>query len=117
MELAVELAAPMTKLFNQSLFLGEVPEEWKMANVSPTFKKGSRKVTANYRTVSLTSISYKIMEAAVRETILTHLKRNSMLSTSQLGFLVGRSTILQLLTFLYKCVDAISRGNVTDSVP
>ena len=41
-ELAVELAAPMTKLFNQSLFLGEVPEEWKMANVSPIFNKGRR---------------------------------------------------------------------------
>ena len=38
-ELAAELAAPMTKLFNQSLFLEEVPEEWKMANVSPIFKK------------------------------------------------------------------------------
>ena len=47
-ELAVELAAPMTKLFNQSLFLGEVPEELKMANVSSIFKKGSRKVAANY---------------------------------------------------------------------
>ena len=115
-ELAVELAAPMTKLFNQSLFLGEVPEEWKMANVSPIFKKGSRKVAANYRPVSLTSISCKIMEAAVRETILTHLKRNSPLSTRQFGFLGGRSSILQLLTFLDKCVDAISRGNITDVV-
>ena len=115
-ELAVELAAPLTQLFNQSLFLGEVPEEWKMANVSPTFKKGSRKVAANYRPVSLISISCKIMEAAVRETILTHLKRNSLLSTRQFVFLGGRSTILQLLTFLDKCVDAISRGNVTDVV-
>ena len=115
-ELAVELASPMTKQFNQSLFLGEVPEEWEMANVSPIFKKGHRKVAANYRPVSLTSISCKIMEAAVRETILTHLKRNSMLSTRQFDFLGGRSTILQLLTFLDKCVDAISRGNVTDVV-
>ena len=115
-ELAVELAAPMTMLFNQSLFLGKVPEEWKMANVSPIFKKGSRKVAANYRPVSLTSISCKIMEAAVRETILTYLKRNSLLSTRQFGLLGGRSTILQLLTFLDKCVDAISRGNVTDVV-
>ena len=115
-ELAVELAAPMTKLFNQSLFLGEVPEEWKMVNVSPIFKKVSRKVAANYRPVSLTLISCKIMGAAVRETILTHLKRNSILSTRQFGFLGGRSTILQLLTLLDKCVDAISRGNVTDVV-
>ena len=115
-ELAVELTAPMTKQFNQSLFLGEVPEEWKMANVSPIFKKGRRKVAANYHPVSLTSISCKIMEAAVRETILTHLKRNSMLSTRQFDFLGGQSTILQLLTFLDKCVDAISRGSVTDVV-
>ena len=115
-EPAVELAAPMTKLFTQSLFLGDVPEEWKMASVSPIFKKGSRKVAANYRSVSLTSISCKIMEAAVRETILTHLKMTSLLSTRQFGFLRGRSTILQLLTFLDKCVDAISRGNVTDVV-
>ena len=108
-ELAVELAAPMTKLFNQSLFLGEFPEEWKMANVSPIFMKGSRKVAANYRPVSVTSINCKIMEAAVRQTILTPLKRNSLLLTRKFGFLGGRSSILQLLTFLDKCVDAISR--------
>ena len=107
-KLAAELAAPMTELFNQSLFLGEVPEEWKMANVSPIFKKG--------RSVSLTSITCKIMEAAVRETLLTPLKRNSQLSTKQFVFLGGWSTILQLLTFLEKCVEAISRGNVTDVV-
>ena len=110
-ELAVELAAPMTELFNQILFLGEVPEERKMTNVSPIFKKGHRKVGANYRPVSLISITCRIME-----TILTHLKRNSLLSSRQFGFLGGRSTILQLLTFLDKCVEAISRGNVTDVV-
>ena len=48
--------------------------------------------------------SCKIMEAAVREKILTHLKRNSLLSIRQFGFLGGLSTILQLLTFLDKCV-------------
>ena len=73
-------------------------------------------MAVNYRPVSLTSITYKIMEAAVRETIRTHLKRNSLLSTRQFCFLGGRSTILQLLTFLDKCVEAISRGNVTDVV-
>ena len=79
-------------------------------------QEGGRKVAANYRPFSLTSISCMIMEAAARETILTHLKRNILLSTKQFGFLGGRSPILQLLTFLDKCVDAISRGNVTDIV-
>ena len=65
-----------------------------MANVSPMFKNRCRKVAANYRLVSLTSITCKIMEAAVRETILTHLKGHSRLSTKHFGFLGGRSTIL-----------------------
>ena len=51
------------------------------------------------------------MEATVIETILTHLKRSR-----QFGFLGGRSTILQLLTFLDICAEAISRGYVTDEV-
>ena len=54
--------------------------------------------------------------AAVREAILTHLKRNSLLSIRQFGFLGGQSTILQLLTFIDKCVEAKSRGNITDVV-
>ena len=33
-----------------------------MANVSPIFKKGRRKVATNYRPFSLTSISCKIMQ-------------------------------------------------------
>ena len=41
---------------------------------------------------------------------------HSLLLTRQFGFLGGRSTILQLLTFLDKCVETISRGNVTDVV-
>ena len=98
-ELAVELAAPMTKLFNQSFLSGRSPRGVKLVNVSP-FKKGSRKVSANYRPVCLTSISCKIMEATVRETILTHLKRSRLLSTRHFGFLGGRSTILH---FRYMC--------------
>ena len=38
-----------------------------MANVAPVFKRGRRKVAANCRPVSLTSITCKIMEAAVRD--------------------------------------------------
>ena len=115
-ELTDEMAGPLTELFNQSSLVGEVKEEWIMANVSPIFKKGHRKVAANYRPVSITSITCKIMEAAITETILTRLKRHNLLLTRQFSFLGGRSAILQLLTFIDKYVDAISRGNVTDVV-
>jgi len=38
-----EIAYPVTILFNQSMNEGAVPHDWKIANVTPIFKKGSRR--------------------------------------------------------------------------
>ena len=45
----------LRKLFNKSLRLGSVPEEWKPANVVPVHKKGNKGQTENYRPISLLS--------------------------------------------------------------
>eukprot|EP00061_Rhincodon_typus_P004147 g21848.t1 len=36
-------------IFQESLETGMVPEEWKMVNVTPLFKKGRRQEIGNYR--------------------------------------------------------------------
>lgn len=41
---------------------GEVPENWKKANVPHIFKKGKKEDRGNYRPVCLTSIPQKMME-------------------------------------------------------
>ena len=115
-ELADELTPAVTALFNQSLQSGELPKDWLESTVLPIFKKGSRKIAANYRPVSLTSILCKILEQRLREVVLQHLQAHHLLSKKQFGFLGGRSTVLQLLTFLDYCVAAMARGNVVDSV-
>ena len=61
-EAAEEIAPFLQFIFNQSLTTGQVPGDWKCANVSPVFKKGSKKEAGNYRPVSLTSVPCKIME-------------------------------------------------------
>ena len=38
-ELAEMIALPLTLIFRESLATGEIPEDWKMANVTPIFKK------------------------------------------------------------------------------
>ena len=48
-ECAVELAGPLTKLFQTSMKEGRIPEEWKEAKVTPIFKKGTRSDVGNYR--------------------------------------------------------------------
>ncbi|GAB0206941.1 hypothetical protein GRJ2_003159700 [Grus japonensis] len=48
---------------------GEVPEDWRKANVTPVFKKGKKEDWGNYRPVSLTSIPGKVMEQLILKVI------------------------------------------------
>ena len=55
-DLAEELAPFLTEIFQRSLADGEVPMEWRSANMTAIFKKGDRFRASNYRPVSLTSL-------------------------------------------------------------
>ena len=46
------ISYPLYLLFRKSLDMGIVPDDWKCANISPVFKKGSRNKVENYRPVS-----------------------------------------------------------------
>ena len=46
-EAAEEIAPFLRFIFNQSLTTGEVPGDWKCANMTPVFKKGSKKEACN----------------------------------------------------------------------
>ena len=115
-ELSNYIAKPIAAIFNASLQQGTLPHDWKLANISPIYKKGSRNIAENYRPISLTSILCKIMESCIRDEILLHLQVNNLLSTRQYGFLHGRSTVTQLLNYLDKCANVIADGGVVDSI-
>ena len=55
-EVAPAIVSPLSEIFTESMTKGEVPEDWKCANVTPLYKKkGSKSQPGNYRPVSLTS--------------------------------------------------------------
>ena len=79
--------SPILKLiFQHSLDNGQVPSDWKEANITPIFKKGSRNDTKNYRPVSLTSITSKVMEHIMTSNIMSFLDKNNILYDLQHGF-------------------------------
>ena len=115
-QISEELAYPVTVLFNQSMDEGAVPQDWKIANVTPIFKKGSRCQPENYRPVSLTSQLSKVMESVVRDTITGHLDRHHLIRDSQHGFRRGRSCTTNLLEFLDKVTEGINQKESVDVI-
>ncbi|KGL82474.1 hypothetical protein N309_14138, partial [Tinamus guttatus] len=73
-ELADAIAKPLSIIFERSWRTGEVPEDWKKANVTPVFKKGKKEDPANgLGPVSLISVSEKVMEQIIWRAIKQHM--------------------------------------------
>ena len=94
-----EIVKPLTILFNLSLRTGKVPNDWKLANVTPIFKKGCKSQPGNYRPISLTSIVCKLMESVIRDKIVHFMETNDIINDSQHGFRNKRSCVSNLLDF------------------
>ena len=109
-----ELAIPLNLIFNKSLTRGEVPDDWKCANITPIFKKGSRSCAENYRPISLTSIICKLLESLLLDGIVSHLSSLNLLNSSQHGFRRHRSCLTNLLHFLETLTLLLDEGHSVD---
>ena len=107
---------PLQIIFEKSLSEGKTPKIWKNANVTAIFKKGEKSKAENYRPISLTSVPGKLMERLVRNAIVDHMTENNLFSTSQHGFISGKSCITQLLEFMEDITESIDNGKDVDIV-
>jgi len=64
--LKFQIVEPLTALINASITSGRFPNIWKIGRVCPTFKRGAKVDSANYRPISLTSNIGKLVEAVIR---------------------------------------------------
>ena len=89
---------------------GQVPSDWVTTNVSPVFKKRNRKKPCNYRTISLTSVSCKIVEHIIYRHIMNHLDSNSIPVHYQHGFRQRHSYEMQLITIIESVAGNLGLG-------
>ncbi|CAM4527941.1 unnamed protein product [Lepidochelys kempii] len=113
-ELVDVIAEPLAIIFENSWRSGEVPDDWKKANVVPIFKKGKKKDLGNYRPVSLTSAPGKIMERILKETILKQLEERKVIRNSQHGFIKGKSCLTKLIAFYDEITGSVYEGKAAD---
>ena len=111
-----QLACPLTMLFNNIMKSGQVPADWKDANVVPVFKGGCRSGATNYRPVSLTSQLSKVFETIVRDQVVEFLEGNKLIRDSQHGFRKGSSCLTNTLLFLDKVLHSVDEGHDVDGV-
>uniref|UniRef100_A0A493U2D9 Reverse transcriptase domain-containing protein n=1 Tax=Anas platyrhynchos platyrhynchos TaxID=8840 RepID=A0A493U2D9_ANAPP len=115
-ELAEELAKPLTIIYQQSWLSGEVPVDWRLANVTPIYKKGWRVDPGNYRPVILTSVPGKLMKQIILCVITRHLQGKQAIRPSQHGFMKGRSCLMNLISFYDKVTCLVDEGKAVDVV-
>ena len=115
-ETAEEIAPILSSLFQQSLDTGVLPDDWLLANVSAIFKKGGHKDNVgDYRPISLTAITCKVMEHILTSQISKHLDRNKILTSLQHGFRKGHSCNTQLIQVVDDWMDSIENSGQIDA--
>ena len=97
-EAASETAPILQVIYSVSLQQGHAPQDWRSANIVPVYKKDDRHCSANYRPVSLTPVSCKLLEYIVYKHITRHCETHDIIVDIQHGFRSGRSCESQLIT-------------------
>ena len=80
-------AEQITQQFNEGICSSKYTESFKLANVTPAFKHGSRNLRDNYRPISILPNIPKIFEKLVYKQLSNHF--DNIFSKFQCGFRKG----------------------------
>ena len=93
--------------------LRKIPDQWKIASVTPIYKRGDRRLVTDYRPVSLLNVDSKNFEKCMYEPQYEHFEKN--LSKHLHGFIRGRSVTTNMFSFLQKIYKAMDK-NTSDNI-
>ena len=100
---------PLHIIFKNILSTSIYPDMWKLANVTPIFKKGDKQLINNYRPISLLPICGKSFEKIIFNNLYNYLHLNGLIDENQSGFRPGDSTTNQLLYLVDEIHQAVDR--------
>lgn len=102
------ISKPLSGAFNLCLRNGVFPDQFKLAVISPIYKKGPKHLVQNYRPLSLLSSTSKLFERCIKTRLNKFLEENEILSDTQYGFRQERSTndaIMKVIEGVYPVID------------
>lgn len=91
---------PITHIMNKSIETGLVPEQMKIAKITPIFKSGSMHSFNNYRPISILPAFSKILEKVIANKLIKFLENQNLLYKHQYGFRPHHSTTHPIIHLL-----------------
>ena len=88
------VSKPLEIIFHVSFASGVVPNDFKLANVIPVFKKGSQYSLCSYRPISLLSVFNKLLEKLIYNRLI-NIDKNSIFSINNLVLELSIVLIMQ----------------------
>merc|ERR1711942_145517 len=83
-----EISYPFSKLLNNLFEIGHFPDHWKIAHVTPIFKRvGSKNIKSNYRPISILPSLSKVAESVIHERLLSHCIFNDIITDRQAAYI------------------------------
>ena len=113
---AQEIAPFLQRFSSLSLQIGDFPRDWKKANIHAILETGDRSLASNYRPISLTFVSCKIMKNIIFSHIMSHLEEFKVLSDIQHDFRKSHSCKTQLLITLEDLATDLDHGKQSDII-
>ena len=111
------LVKHLTTIFNESLLSATMPVDWKHAIITPFYKgKSNTNDITNYRPISCTSVTGKVLESLVKSCSLPYFLSNFLLTDTQFSFIPGHSTTSNLLYTDYLIHNEVNCGNAVDMI-
>ena len=112
----LEIAKPLASIINLSFATGIHPDQLKIAQVTPIFKKGSKLETSNYRPISLLSNINKIFEKVMYSRVYDFITKSNCFYPLQFGFRSKHSTNHALISIVDKINEALDKKKVVGSI-
>jgi hypothetical protein len=107
-QIAELIAGPLSHIINRCFECAVFPDSFKIASISPIFKKGDKNNPGNYRPISLISNLAKILEKLFKKRIMKFIQNNKIINENQYGFQPNKNTEDALVYFVNSLTEMLN---------